>query len=113
MIIADIDSNAFPSLSRSIRANWAPIYLSPLRGSEERLVIGVAVFNEVEFHIEAANSLSRLQCLYEGQADIVIQVAGIALDDLKYDMAARSREAIRDFRPSVTGISLGDVRDAE
>jgi len=112
-MVVDLDSNSFPSFARSIRAKWVPVFLSPIRASQERLVIGVAVFNESGFHIEAANALSRLQCLYGSQSDIVIQVAGIALDELKADFAARSTDAIVDFRPSITGVSVGDLGNAE
>lgn len=112
-MVVDLDRDAFPSLPRSVRANWAPVFISPIRGSQERLVIGVAVFNNAGFHIEAANALSRLQCLYGSQADIVVQVAGVALDELKADLAAHSAHAIAEFRPSITGVSVGDVRTAE
>ncbi len=76
-------------------------------------MIGVVVFNDTGFHIEAANALSRLQCLYGSQSDIVIQVAGIVLDELRTDMAARAAEAVLDFLPSITGVTLGTVREAE
>lgn len=112
-MIVDLHDNNFPRFVDAVRANWAPVFLSPIRGSQERLVIAVAVFNAESFHIHAANALNRLQCLYGSQADIVIQVAGIALDELRIDFAARSMHAILDFRPSITGLSLGDVRPAE
>jgi hypothetical protein len=113
MMIVDLESSAFPAFASSIRAHWVPIFLSPIRGSEERLIIGVAVFNSSGFHIEAANALTRLQCLYGSQADIVIQVAGIVLDELKHDVALRSAQAFLDFRPSVTGLAIGEIREAE
>nr|WP_294813852.1 hypothetical protein [uncultured Sphingomonas sp.] len=112
-MIVDLESSVFPTFINSTRARWAPVFLSPIRGSDERLVIGVAVFNANGFHIEAANALTRLQCLYGSQADIVIQVAGIALDELKHDLASRSAKALLDFRPSITGVSVGEVREAE
>lgn len=112
-MVVDLDSNAFPAFSSSTRAHWVPVFLSPIRGSQERLVIGVAVFNEAGFHIEAANALSRLQCLYGSQSDIVIQVAGIALDELRTDLAARAAEAVLDFLPSITGVSIGVLREGE
>ncbi len=113
MMIVDLASSAFPALHDSTHAQWAPIFLSPIRGSEERLVIGVAVLSAEGFHIEAANALTRLQCLYGSQADIVIQVAGVALDELRYDLASRSTQALLDFRPSITGVSIGELRQTE
>lgn len=113
MTIVSLEASAFPAFPSSSRARWAPVFLSPIRGSEERLVIGVAVSNGSGFHIEAANSLARLQCLYGAQADIVIQVAGIALDELRLDLAMRSVESLIDFQPSITGVSIGAVREAQ
>jgi hypothetical protein len=112
-MIVDLDETSFPRFVNAIRANWAPVFLSPIRGSQERLVIAIAVFNEEGFHIEAANALSRLQCLYGSQADIVIQVASVALDELQFDLAARSASAVSDFRPTITGLTVGDIRLAE
>ena len=112
-MIVDLGVAAFPRFQNPVRASWVPVFLSPIRGSEERLVIGVAVFNDGGFHIEAANALTRLQCLYGSQSDIVIQVAGVVLDELKYDFTVRSAEAINAFRPTISGVALGTVREAE
>lgn len=112
-MIANLESSVFPSFSRSVRADWVPIFLSAIRGSDERLVIGVAVIGADGFHIEAANALGRLQCLYGSQADIVIQVAGVALDELKYELSTKLLQAVTEFRPSITGVSVGAIRRAE
>jgi hypothetical protein len=112
-MITALDNGAFPSFERPVRAFWAPILLSPIRGSYEQLVIGVAVVSDAGFHVEAANALSRLQCLYGSSSDIVIQVAGIVLDELRTDLATRSLTALRDFQPSITGVGIGEIREAE
>lgn len=112
-MIVNIQSDAFPALESGVRARWAPIFLSPIRGSDERLVIGIAVVSERAFHIEAANALDRLRCLYLDQADIVIQVTGIVLDHLRSDLATRGLQALTDYRPVVTGVSLGTLREGE
>lgn len=112
-MIVNLNSDSFPALENPVRANWAPIFLTPIRGSEERLIIGVAVFNDAGFHIEAANALGRLQCLYGSQSDIVIQVAGIALDELQAELSARAGMAIADFKPSITGVTAGEIRQAD
>ena len=109
----NLDRAAFPAFANSVRARWAPVILSPIRGSVERLVIGVAVFSDAEFHIEAANALGRLQCLYGSLGDIVIEVAGVALDQLRVALAERGADAVLDFRPSITGFTVGEVRVAE
>lgn len=112
-MITNLDSSVFPVFEHPQRAQWVPVFLSPIRGSQERLVIGVAVFNDQGHHIEAANALHRLQCLYGSQADIVIQVAGTVLDDLRTDMTSRGGKAIVDFRPTISGVTIGPVRAAE
>jgi len=113
MTIVQLDSAKFPAFIDSVHAHWVPVFLTPIRGSEERLVIGVAVFNSSAFHIEPANALSRLHCLYGSQADIVIQVAGIALDELTHYFIERPSESISNFHPSISGVHIGAPREGE
>ena len=64
----DIDSSQFPSMEGIIHAHWVPVILEPINGSYERLVVGIATVNESGFHLETANALSRLECLYQDQS---------------------------------------------
>lgn len=112
MTVINLSNSAFPSLRNSERGQWAPIYLNPVRGSEERLVIGVAVIGRQDLapHIETANAIERLHCLYGTHSDIVIQAARIGMAELLIDMQTRGLEALSSPRQVVTSVSVGDIR---
>ena len=106
-------SDTFPAFRRSIRARWAPVLLEPIAGSYERLVIGVAVVGENGFHLELANALDRLTCLYSNDAHWVVYAIQLGAEYLKQDLARRAAEAITDPQPAISSISIGECRDAE
>jgi hypothetical protein len=106
-------SATFPAFRRSIRARWAPVLLEPIAGSYERLVIGVAVVGENGFHLELANALDRLTCLYSNDAHGAVYAIQLAAEYLKQDLARRAAEAITDPRLAISSISIGECRDAE
>jgi hypothetical protein len=108
-----VTSATFPAFRRSVRARWAPLLLEPIAGSYERLVIGVAVVGEDGFHLELANALERLTCLYSTNAEGAIYAIRLAADYLKQDLARRAGEAISAPSPAISGISIGECRDAE
>lgn len=103
----------FPSLNKPVRAKWAPIFLSPVMGSPERLVIGVVAVNGSGFHIERANALQRLECLYGAAAETAIFAAELALDEMEGDCARRGIEALTDPRPGFSGVSIGNASEGE
>jgi hypothetical protein len=106
-------SASFPSFQSGVRARWAPILLEPIAGSYERLVIGVAVANADGFHLEMANALDRLRCLYADDAEAVGYVIDIVARQLRDDLAARSIQAVVEPQPPISGISVGECREAE
>lgn len=108
-----LDANQFPSAERSIRARWAPVLLAPISGSCERLVVGVAAVNEQGFHLELANELERLRCLYGDEAVGVTHAVTLAGKYLHGDLARRSVDALTKPDPAVSGISIGECREAE
>ena len=108
-----LSSEHFPRLEQTVRGKWAPIFLSPLIGSPERLVIGVLAANDSGFHIERANALFRFECLYDGAAETAIFAAEVALDDLEADCAERGMEALTDPRPTFSGVSVGGIHEGE
>ena len=103
----------FPSLNQPVRAKWAPIFLSPVLGSPERLVIGVVAVNGSGFHIERANALRRFECLYGAAAETAIFAAELALDELEADCAGRGMDALTDPHPGFSGVSIGNVSEGE
>ena len=108
-----LDTRDFPSADRSVRAHWAPVLLSPISGSCERLVVGIAAVNSDGFHLELANALERLHCLYGDDAAAAVNAVLIAGRYLESDLARRSIDAIVSPDPAVSGISIGECREAE
>jgi hypothetical protein len=108
-----VTSDTFPTFRSSVRARWAPLLLEPIAGSYERLVIGVAVVGADGFHVEFANALERLKCLYADNAHGAVYAIQLAAEHLNQDLARRAAEAISDPRPAISGISIGECRDAE
>jgi hypothetical protein len=103
----------FPSTENLARAKWAPILLSPIMGSPERFVIGVAAVGEQGFHIEQANALRRFECLYGKAAETAVFAAEVALDELKSDLAKRGKFALIEPSVSFSGVEVGPVADGE
>lgn len=107
------DISRFPSADRNIRAQWAPVFLTPISGSCERLVVGIAAVNAEGYHLEMANALERLHCLYGDGAPAAITAVVVARKYLERDLAKRSLQALTEPEPAVSGISIGDCREAE
>ncbi|WP_196222707.1 hypothetical protein [Pseudooceanicola algae] len=103
----------FPQLRDGVRARWAPVFFEPISGSYERFVVGVAAFNDQGFHLEWANQLDRLTCLYGPNARGAISAIQIAGEYLQEDLAKRAGRAIGEPDPAVSGIAFGDTREAE
>lgn len=113
MMEVSLDTSLFPKLRDGIRARWVPVLFEPIAGSYERLVVGVAVFNERGFHLEWANRLDRLTCFYGSDAIGAVTAIQVAGEYLREDLAERADQALVEFDPAVTGISLGEFREAE
>jgi hypothetical protein len=113
MSAGGIMSNQFPSFEAGVRARWAPIILVPISGSYERLVIGVAVANENGFHVEMANALDRLRCLYADDAEGVAYAIDLTADHLRLDIGKRGVRAIVEPQPLLSGVEIGMNREAE
>ena len=108
-----LSSARFPSTDGTVRAFWAPVLLEPVVGSYERLVVGVAAVNSSGFHLEVANSLNRLQCLYLDGADGVVSAVKIAVKCLEADLSRRSVAALSSPSQVVSGVTIGECREAE
>lgn len=108
-----LSPDSFPSVGHSEIGRWAPVYLSPILHSPERFVVAVAVANDNGFHIEAANALSRLECLYGNAAETAIFAVEVALEELQLALAEKGVSALVDGVSVFTGISLGEVQVGE
>ena len=107
------DTGSFPTFSQHVFAKWAPVLLEPIAGSYERLVVGCAVANEQGFHLEMANALSRLSCLYADRANGVMFAVELASKALLQDLSERRLDALHTPKGLLSGVVLGQVRDAE
>lgn len=103
----------FPSFRSKVDAKWAPLLIQPIEGSYERLVFGVAVVSSDGFHLEVANRLDRLKCLYADQSKIVISVIEWTVESLRADLAKRSIEALAKPNFPFSGVNIGELRNGE
>ena len=92
---------------------WAPVLLRPIFGSPEQFVIGVGAANEAGSHVEAANSLRRLTCLYGRAAETAIFAAQSALFELETRLAADGPQALLQSSLVFSSVAIGDVRQGE
>lgn len=105
-----ISRASFPRFDTEVEAAWCPIYLSPIMGSEERLVVAVATYSNEQWFVQEANALSRVECLYGSNAPAVAQAIGIIAANLRDDLAARGLEALLDFDGPISGAHVGAVK---
>jgi len=103
----------FPSAAGLVRAQWAPVLLRPILGSPEQLVIGVAVANSTAFHLERANRLDRLHCLFSNDAEAAILAAQASLEALASDLVSRAANALVEFEPVFSSVSIGELHEGE
>jgi hypothetical protein len=108
-----LSSGQFPSMDGGIRAFWAPVLLTPINGSYERLVVGVAAVSGQDFHLECANALDRLRCFYGDSAAGVLSAIKLASKCLETDLSHRYVEAIKAPDQTVSNVQVGECREAE
>lgn len=113
MMDISLDTNMFPTLNDGVRAHWAPVFFEPISGSYERFVVGVAAINESGFHLECSNQLHRLRCFYGDDAVGAVTAIEIACEYLQADLARREADALSKPDPAVSGIAIGELREAE
>jgi hypothetical protein len=103
----------FEEFDRLERAVWSPVLFRPIMGSPEQFVIGIAVASENGAYLERANQLQRLECVFTDASEMAIAIAETALSVIEADLSKRSKSALTDFRPPISGVLLGDVREAQ
>lgn len=108
-----LKADNFPRLPKSVRAKWAPILLSPIMGSPERLVIAVIAATEQDFHIEAANALRKLECLFGDDAETPSFVADVAIQELRAALSEGRTNELQSLKMPFSSVSLGEVYEGE
>jgi hypothetical protein len=107
MIPADI----FPVIKDAKRAKWAPVVLQPVPGSPERFVVGCLVADGASSHLEFANSLDRLSCLYGEKADSLLMALKYAEQSLRVDLTQRKFSEFDSSILPLAGLQFGEVRE--
>jgi hypothetical protein len=95
-----------------VQAEWMPLFISPIRGSFERLVAGVIVANQSGFHIEMANELGRLHCLYGDGAEAITLAMHVVREQLEQDLARNGIDGLRSGI-DIGGFEFGPIRSVE
>lgn len=108
-----LHTDRFPKFRSVVKASWAPLFIAPIEGSYERLVFGVVVVSAKDYHIETANRLDRLYCLYDDAADAVTSAIEFAVRGIELDLQRRSEAAIFEPNLVVSGVSIGPIRMGE
>lgn len=111
MTLIDIPLSDFPSLDLTRKTNWAPILCQPKEASWERFVVGIVAIDEDGFHIEVANRLSRLGCLYDDRAMPIALAVEIAMGWLE-EALSKGHTTLSEVVFPVSNISLGDCQVA-
>ncbi len=85
----------FPALVGRKSVTWAPVFLSPIVGSPERLVIAVAVADDRDGIVCSASGLERLRCLYGESSDLIIAAAKGAISELQMKLSEEGKDFLK------------------
>lgn len=110
MIDIGFDARSFPSLDGHDEAVWAPIFITPILGSPERLVAAIAVVGIQHRHLSIASGLEKLNCLYGKSAQLILAATMTALSEFEADLKARGKEALDSPSREFGILSVGDAR---
>ena len=111
MTSINVPLDGFPNLDRSKRTSWAPILCHPKEASWETFVIGIVAIDSDCFHIEVANRLARLGCLYEEKAMPIALSIEMAIGWLEEVLSAGEAK-LEDIVFPVSNVALGDCQVA-
>lgn len=111
MTSVDIPMGDFPAIDSEKEATWAAIICRPKQASWEQFVVGIVAVDGDGFHIEAANRLSRLGCLYDERAMPIILSVEIAISWLE-EVLSSGVKKLSELDFPVENISFGDCQTA-
>lgn len=109
--MANLSAASFPDLQTKVQGKWAPILLRPLLDSPEQLVIGVVAEARGSLHLEPANELDRLACLYERRARELIFASKVCLNSVREQLLAHET-SLDELRAPASGVEIGPTQDA-
>lgn len=108
MLLRDI---AFPPVDQYKPAKWAPIYIEPVAGSGERLLIGVAAISEAGAVVKRAY-LKKLDCLFGEAAVTLVRICEISLLAIEDDLGRRGEAALLEPRSKLSGVYIAPPMNA-
>lgn len=108
----DLNTSDFPSAKGQKEFKWAPVLFHPVQFADDRLTIGVVVSDGVSANLLQANRLNRLECLFPGRSQDAIFAASVALEAMTDVLSRKGMSAIDSFESPVSGVMLGDFREA-
>jgi len=104
------DFRIFPT-APDHRAEWAPIYLEPMHGSGERIVVAVVATDSVgAFHVELAVRPRTLRCVFGDRGELVMSLAELVQESMQEHLAMGGN--LQTWTPPVRSCFLGPVRKA-
>jgi hypothetical protein len=108
-----LNRSLFPERpSNFISISVVPVLYRPILGSPEQFVIGILCFSAGGCHLERANRLEKLACLYGDNSTGVLLAIALGLDVL--EAAIRSPDfSAADFKSAVSGMYLGELNLTE
>ena len=102
--------DGLPDLDRSRVTRWAPILCHPREASSETFVVGVVAVGDNDFHIECANRLSKLACLYDEAAMPIAMSIQMAVGWLEEVLSRKSVPNLEELAFPVGNIEFGEYR---
>ena len=102
----------FPKFPNPVRAKWAPIYIEPNPDAYERLVAGVIAVEGGRHHVQFANGLGKLECLYGEKAEALLYALEVA--ELHFQSLSMRDLVSDDFSDlPMQGMKIGEFREGE
>ncbi len=111
--MSQFDLSEFPRRREAVSCKWAPILFHPIPLSPERLIIGVLVCDDTRVKVVGATALDRLNCLFGKTANELVAIARLSLQAVEEDIQNRGLEVMLNFTPPMSGLFLGEIRQAE
>ncbi|MCS4088429.1 hypothetical protein [Rhizobium sp. BK176] len=108
-----LDRSRFPQRTADFRSvSLVPVLFSPIMGSPERFVVGCLCSDRDSIHLERANKLDRLTCLFGEQSKGAVAAIEIALDALSGSIHTDDF-LIDTYRSPVSNCRLGETENRE
>lgn len=96
---------AFPGAEVYKPAKWVPMYMEPIAGSGERLLIAVAAVMGRDIAVKSGQ-FTKLRCLFGDASAPLEQLCTIAVLAFEEDLRTRGEAALYDHQPLVSDVHV-------